>query len=135
MRHEPCRPPLMKPGERIGQLSIAKAAPAGHSAPIKKPSAVRKTIRNSRSGENPAMKLQIEYPKIEIINGSLRPIRSASQPEATAPNRRANKVSDSTATTALSGTPNSCEIGTMIKRKTVKSKASSVEPSQTAHHA
>src|SRR5215813_2539654 len=135
MPHDPCRTPLMNPRERIGQLSIARAAPAGHSAPMKTPSAVRNTIRNVRDGEKPAMKLQAEYPRIEIISGSLRPTRSASHPEPTAPNRRATRVSESTATTSLSGTPNSCEIGTMIKRKTVKSKASRVHPSQAAHQA
>src|SRR6266436_1241061 len=135
MPHDPCKTPLMNPRERIGQLSIARAAPAGHSAPMKIPSAVRKTIRNVKLGEKPAMKLHAEYPRIEIISGSLRPTRSASQPEPTAPNRRATKVRDSTATTSLSGTPNSCEIGTMISRKTVKSKASRVHPSQAAHQA
>ena len=37
MLHEPCKTPLMKPRERIGQLSIASAAPAGHSAPMPMP--------------------------------------------------------------------------------------------------
>ncbi len=50
----------MKPRERIGQLSIAKAAPAGHSAPMKMPSNARKKNRNMKVGENPAMKLQTE---------------------------------------------------------------------------
>ena len=85
--HEPCSTPLMKPRERIGQVSIAKAAPAGHSAPMPMPSRVRKISRNTSVGENPAMKLQTEYQKIEIISGVLRPIRSASQPEPTAPTR------------------------------------------------
>ena len=40
-----------------------------------------------------------------------------------------------TAVTAVSGTLNSCEIGNMISRKIVKSKASSVQPSQAADHA
>ena len=53
---------------------------------------VRNTSRNKKVGENPAMKLQIEYQKIEIISGVLRPIRSASQPEATAPTSRIHKV-------------------------------------------
>src|ERR1700738_3983955 len=92
MLHEPCKTPLMKPRERIGQLSIASAAPAGHSAPIPIPSKVRNTSRNMKVGENPAMKLQIEYQKIEIISGSLRPTRSASQPEATAPTSRIHNV-------------------------------------------
>ena len=34
--------------------------------------------------------------------------------------------------TAVSGTPNSWEIGSMISRKIVKSNASSVQPSQAA---
>ena len=38
------------------------------------------------------MKLQIEYHRIEIISGILRPTRSASQPEATAPTRRSHSV-------------------------------------------
>src|ERR1700726_4167255 len=92
MLHEPCRTPLMKPRERIGQLSIARAAPAGHSAPMPMPSRVRNTSRNQKVGENPAMKLQIEYQKIEIISGVLRPIRSASQPDATAPTSRIHNV-------------------------------------------
>ena len=78
------------------------------------------------------MKLHIEYHRIEIISGGLRPIRSQSQPEADAPIRRIHKVSVKTAVTAVSGTWNSYEIGTMISRKIVKSKASSVHPSQAA---
>src|SRR5215471_12904757 len=135
MLHEPCRTPLIKPRERIGQLSIASAAPAGHSAPMPIPSKVRNTSRNTKVGENPAMKLQIEYQKIEIINGVLRPIRSASQPEATAPTSRIHKVSVKTIATWVVGTWNSSAIGLMISRNTVKSKASSVQPNQAAHHA
>src|SRR5262245_58920649 len=37
--------------------------------------------------------------------------------------------------TPVSGTPNSCNIFRMISRKTVKSKASSVQPSHAAHQA
>src|SRR5437764_14745604 len=133
--HEPWRTPLMKPRERIGHCSIARAAPAGHSAPMPMPSSVRNTKRNSKVGENPAMKLQIEYQKIEIISGVLRPIRSASQPEATAPTSRIHKVNVKTIVTSVVGTPNSSAIGLMISRKTVKSNASSVQPSQAAHHA
>src|SRR6516162_8535430 len=100
MLHEPCKTPLMKPRERWGQVSIASAAPAGHSAPMPMPSNVRNINRNKKVGENPAMKLQIEYQKIEIISGVLRPIRSASQPEATAPMRRIHKVSVKTMATS-----------------------------------
>src|SRR3954454_16770476 len=135
MLHEPCNTPLMKPRERIGHCSIASAAPAGHSAPMPMPSRVRNTNRNMKVGEKPAMKLQIEYQKIDIISGVLRPMRSASQPEATAPTSRIHKVSVNTIVTSVVGTPNSSAIGFMISRKTVKSTASSVQPSQAAHHA
>ena len=60
MPQEPCKTPLMNPRERIGQLSIAKAAPAGHSAPMKMPSRARKVNKKNSPGENPAMKLQSE---------------------------------------------------------------------------
>jgi hypothetical protein len=81
------------------------------------------------------MKLHAEYQAIEIISGFLRPIRSASQPEAVAPTSRIHRVRVKTAVTAVSGTLNSCEIGSMISRKIVKSKASSVQPSQAADQA
>src|SRR5271169_5224607 len=48
---------------------------------------------------------------------------------------RIHKVIVSTNATSVSGTPNSCEIGSMISRKTVKSKASRVHPNQAAHQA
>src|SRR5690348_2775911 len=92
MPHEPCSTPLMNPRERCGQVSMANAAPAGHSAPMKKPSSARKKNRNRKVGEKPAMKLHREYPRIEIISGVLRPIRSPSQPEAVAPTRRIHRV-------------------------------------------
>src|SRR5438552_5390205 len=135
MLHEPCKTPLMKPRDRIGQLSIASAAPAGHSAPMPIPSKVRNTSRNMKVGENPAMKLQIEYQKIEIIKGSLRPTRSASQPEPTAPTSRIHKVSVKTIATSAVDTPNSSAIGLMISRNTVKSNASRVQPNHAAHQA
>ncbi len=68
------------------------------------PSSARNSNRNQKLGENPAMKLQIEYHRIEIISGVLRPIRSASQPEAVAPTRRIHKVIVKTTATAVSGT-------------------------------
>src|SRR6516164_7454578 len=132
---EACRTPLIKPRERTGQVSITRAAPTGHSAPIPMPSSARNNNRNHRVGENPAMKLLSEYQAIEIINGVLRPIRSASQPAPTAPIRRIHKVIVRTNATAASGTSNSLAIGTMISRNTVKSKASKVHPSHAAHHA
>src|SRR6516162_11319294 len=135
MPHDPCNSPLMKPRERIGQLSIAKAAPAGHSAPMPKPRSARNTKRNQKVGEKPAMKLQSEYHRIEIISGMRRPTRSPSQPEQTAPTRRIHKVTVNTTATSVSGTPNSCEIGSMISRKIVKSKESRVQPSHAATQA
>ena len=125
----------MNPRERAGQDSIARAAPAGHSAPMPMPSSARNRKRNQNAGEKPAMKLQIEYQRIEIISGVLRPIRSASHPEPTAPTSRSHKVTLSKNATSVSGTPNSCEIGTMISRNIVKSNASNVQPSQDATQA
>src|SRR2546426_98620 len=133
--HDPCRMPLMIPRDRAGQDSMARAAPAGHSAPMPMPSSARKRNRNQKVGENPAMKLQSEYQAMEIISGVLRPIRSASQPDPHAPTKRIQSVMVNTAVTSVRDTPNSLEIGTMIKRNTVKSKASSVQPNQPAHHA
>src|SRR4051812_26962562 len=120
----------MKPRERVGQDSIANAAPAGHSAPMPMPSKARKMKRNKKVGENPAMKLATEYHRIEIISGIFRPIRSDSQPDATAPTRRSHNVTLRTKTTSGSGTLNSSAIGFISSRKTVKSNASSVQPSQ-----
>ena len=54
------------------------------------------------------------------------------QPEAVAPPRRMISVTEKMAVTSISGTPNSCAIGAMMRRKTVKSKASSVHPIQAA---
>ena len=72
---------------------------------------------------------------MEIISGRLRPIRSASQPDPTAPTRRSQSVMVNTAVTAISGTWKLCAIGSMISRKMVKSKASRVQPSQAATQA
>src|SRR5882672_6469299 len=124
--------PLMKPRERVGHDSMASAAPAGHSAPIPMPSSARKKNKNAKVGEKPAIKLQSEYQRMEIISGALRPIRSAIQPAAVAPTRRIHRVMVNTAVTAVSGTSNSLAIGTMMRRKIVKSNASSVQPSQAA---
>src|SRR5262249_6014150 len=104
MLHEPCSTPLMKPRERIGHVSIASAAPAGHSAPMPMPRRVGNPNRNKKVGEKPAMKLQIESQKTETISGVLRPIRSASQPEATAPTSRIHKVNVNTIATSVVGT-------------------------------
>src|ERR1700728_177973 len=125
----------MRPRERLAHCSSASEAPTGHSAPMPIPSSARKKNRKAKLGEKPAMKLQIEYQRIEIISGIFRPTRSASQPEATAPTKRIHRVMANTAVTAGNGTLNSCAIGTMISRKMVKSKASSVQPSHAAHQA
>src|SRR6516165_9059190 len=122
----------MKPRERAGQDSMARDAPAGHSAPIPMPSSARKKNKNAKLGEKPAMKLQSEYQEMEIISGVFRPIRSAIQPAAVAPTRRIHNVMVNTAVTAVKETSNSFAIGTMISRKIVKSNASSVRPSQAA---
>src|SRR5271169_477881 len=135
MPHEACNTPAIKPRERIGQDSIARDAPQGHSAPMPMPSNARNRNRNQNAGEKAAMKLHTEYHAIEIISGFLRPIRSASQPEAVAPTSRIHRVRVKTAVTAVNGTLNSCEIGSMISRKIVKSKASNVQPSQAADQA
>ena len=50
------------------------------------------------------MKLQIEYQRIEIISGVLRPTRSASHPEAVAPRSRIHKVTVKIKVTSVSGT-------------------------------
>src|ERR1700688_1694181 len=125
----------MKPRERCGQVSIASAAPAGHSAPMPIPKAVRNSNSNQKLGARPANRLQNENQAIEIINGFLRPIRSASQPEAAAQKSRIHKVRVKTMATSVSGTPKSLAIGTISSRKMVKSKESRVHPSQAATHA
>jgi hypothetical protein len=135
MLHEPCKSPLIRPRERAGQDSIASAAPAGHSAPMPMPSSARNRNSSQKLGARPANRLQIEYHRIEIISGVLRPMRSASQPEPTAPTSRSHSVMVNTAVTSISGTWKVSEIGTMIRRKMVKSNASSVQPSQAAIHA
>src|SRR5215468_3997500 len=125
----------MKPRDRAGQDSIASAAPAGHSAPMPMPSSARNRNRSQKLGARPAAKLLKEYQRIEIISGFLRPMRSASQPEPTAPSSRSQSVTVKTAVTATSGTPKDSAIGTMISRKIVKSNASRVQPSQAATQA
>jgi len=77
--------------------------------------------------------LQTENQAIEIINGFLRPIRSASHPDAVAPISRIHKVSVKTIATAVSGTPKSLAIGTIIGSSAVKFNATSVLPSRVAH--
>ncbi len=72
---------------------------------------------------------------IEIINGFLRPMRSASQPEAVAPTSRIHNVNVKTMVTSVSGTLKSLAIGTISSRKMVKSKESRVHPSQAATQA
>ena len=78
------------------------------------------------------MKLQAEYQRMEIISGALRPMRLAIQPEATAPRRRIHKVKVPTKATAVREASNPLAMETIRTRKTVKSKPSSVQPSQAA---
>src|SRR4029453_1472267 len=82
----------MKPRERAGHDSIASAAPAGHSAPMPMPSSARKKNRKANVGEKPAMKLQSEYHKMEIMSGALRPMWSAIHPAAVAPRSRSQSA-------------------------------------------
>src|SRR3984893_11409968 len=96
--------PLMNPRERAGQDSMASAAPAGHSAPIPTPSSARKKNKNAKVGEKPAMKLQSEYQRMDIISGAFRPIRSAIQTASVAPTKRIHSVIVNTALTAAKGT-------------------------------
>src|SRR5580704_14070026 len=131
----PCRTPPIRPRERAGHDSIARLAPAGHSAPIPMPSAARTTNRNVKLGENPATKLHTENHSTESISGVFRPTLSASQPEPMAPTRRSQSVSVSTEATAVTETPNSLAIGTITNKKIVKSNASSIHPKHAANQA
>ena len=94
----------MKPRERIGHCSMANAAPTGHSAPMPMPISARNRNNSPKLGASPASRLATEYQAIEIISGFLRPIRSATQPEAVAPTNRIHRVSANTAVTSTSGT-------------------------------
>jgi hypothetical protein len=114
---------------------MASAAPAGHSAPMPIPSRMRNTARNMMVGEKPAMKLQIEYQRMEIISGARRPMRSPSQPAAVAPSRRIHSVKVAMKATSVTEMLNSAAIGLRMKKKIVKSNASSVQPSQAAMYA
>ena len=96
------------------------------------PKALRNSSSSQKLGVRPAKRLQAENQAIEIINGFLRPIRSASHPDAVAPTSLIHNVSVKTTATSVSGTPKSLEIGTISNRKIVKSKASSVQPSHAA---
>src|SRR5215472_1797087 len=94
--------------------------------------AARNRNSSQKLGASPASRLATEYQAIEIISGSLRPTRSASQPEAVAPRSRIHKVIVNTAVTSTSGTSKSLAIGAMISRKIVKSNASRTQPSHAA---
>src|ERR1700731_4691228 len=107
----------MKPRERCGHVSIASAAPAGHSAPMPMPKAVRNSNSNQKLGARPANRLQTENQAIEIINGFLRQSRWEGQRGAVAPPSRIHKVRVKTTATSVSGTPKSWEIGTINSRK------------------
>jgi hypothetical protein len=68
---------------------------------------MRKKAKKAKLGAKPAAKLQIEYQRIDSINGVLRPMRSQSQPEPNAPNRRSQSVKVTVPATKVRGTPNS----------------------------
>ena len=85
----------MNPRERTDHDSIAnpafRRAISSQLVPI--PSIARKEKnRNAKLGEKPAMKLQIEYHRIEIISGIFRPTRSASHPDANCTQQNAAKA-------------------------------------------
>ena len=96
---------------------------------------MRQKASTANEGEKPAMKLQTEYQRIEIISGVLRPMRSQSQPEAKAPTRRSQSVNVTVPATSVSGTLNSWLIATITRKNIVKSKASSIHPSHPATQA
>src|SRR3954470_17563608 len=124
--------PLMKPRERAGHDSMARVTPEGHSAPMPKPSRMRNTTRNVMVGEKPAMKLQVEYQRIAIINGRVRPTRSPSQPAVVAPNRRMPRVRGAMKASAAGEMANSDATDLRMKKKIAKSNAPSVQPSRAA---
>lgn len=80
------------------------------------PSKMRKKARNQIVGENPAIKLQSEYQIIEIINGALRPIRSAIHPAAVAPTSRIHSVKVKMNATDVRVTSNSLQIASITSR-------------------
>jgi hypothetical protein len=98
------------------------------------PSNVRKINRNTKVGENPAMKLQTEIPENRDHQWGFAPdpIGEQTRPDGP-PTNRIHKVSVKTMATSVVGTWNSSAIGLIISRNTVKSKASSVQPSHGAH--
>jgi hypothetical protein len=61
-----------KAARTLRPVSIASAAPAGHSAPMP----IRNSSNNQKLGARPASRLQAENQAIEIINGFL-PCRSS----------------------------------------------------------
>lgn len=89
--HEPWSSPIARPRVRTGQVSATRVVPVTHSAPMPTPNKARDTARTKKLGEKPATKLPSEYHRIDAINGLLRPMRSASQPEASAPTERSHE--------------------------------------------
>jgi hypothetical protein len=85
--------------------------------------------QNTKLGEKPAQKLQVENQAVEIISGLVCPIRSARHPEPVAPSSRNHKVKVKTAAT---GTLIPCAIGSMMKTKIVELSKSNAHPSHAA---
>ena len=116
--HEPCSTPPMKPRERIGQVSIASAAPTGHSAPMPMPSSARKRNRKAKLGEKPAMKLQTEIPGDRDHQRRLAADPIGEPARAVAPTSRIHKRQrEDDRVTSVSGTSNSFAIGTMMQQE------------------
>ena len=99
----------MERRERWGQVSIASAAPAGDSAPIPIPNALRNSSNNQKLGARPASNCRPKTRQSKIINGLRRPIRSASQPDAVGPTSLIHKVNVKTTATSVTSTPECSE--------------------------
>lgn len=95
-------------------------------------SATKPHIQLARKVARLAARSHREQPRMATICGFFRPMRSPSQPEAVAPERCIDKVIVTMDVTEIMDTPKCCEIKCMISRKTVKSNASRVPPSQAA---
>jgi hypothetical protein len=98
------------------------------------PSNVRKINRNTKVGENPAMKLQTEIPENRDHQWGFAPDPIGEQTRTDGPHQPHPQSQRKDATSVV-GTWNSSAIGLIISRNTVKSKASSVQPSHAAHQA
>jgi len=71
--HDPLQDALIRPRDRVGHDSIARAAPPAIPRPCRYRAGARKRKRNQKLGEKPAMKLQIEYKRSEMHQGACTP--------------------------------------------------------------